>query len=116
MNAVPELMFTMLPPPCARITGITACIATIGPNTLVEDFIKKRGLDLLDCRRVATSCIIHEPVDAAIMLMHSAYGFPHTIKPRHVYRDRQALWKLLRHLLKRIAAACQQGHSRAAVR
>src|SRR5580700_4572922 len=34
MNAVPELMFTMLPPPCARISGITACIATIGPNTL----------------------------------------------------------------------------------
>ena len=34
MNAVPELMFTMLPPPWSRITGITACIATIGANTL----------------------------------------------------------------------------------
>jgi hypothetical protein len=31
MNAVPELMFTMLPTPCARINGITVCI---GPNTL----------------------------------------------------------------------------------
>jgi hypothetical protein len=34
MNAVPELMFTMLPTPCARINRITVCIATIGPNTL----------------------------------------------------------------------------------
>lgn len=29
MKAVPELMFIMLPSPCARITGITACIAQI---------------------------------------------------------------------------------------
>jgi hypothetical protein len=34
MNAVPELLFTMLPPPCIRIRGITACIATIGPSAL----------------------------------------------------------------------------------
>jgi len=34
MNAVPELTFTMLPLPCARISGITDCIATIGPSTL----------------------------------------------------------------------------------
>ena len=34
LKAVPELTFTMLPPPCSRIVGITACMATIGPSTL----------------------------------------------------------------------------------
>jgi len=30
------------------------------------------------------------------MLVHSGYGFPHSIKLGHVYRERQAAWKLLR--------------------
>ena len=87
MKEVPELMFTMLPPPCARITGITACIATIGPRTLrSEDLVKKRRFDLLYCCRIATACIVYETVDPAVMLVHSAYSFPHLIKLRHVYR------------------------------
>ena len=78
MKAVPELMFTMLPPPWARITGITACIATIGPSTLRWKISsKRRGFDLLDCGRIATACVVYEPVDAAVMLVHGAYSFPH---------------------------------------
>jgi hypothetical protein len=34
IKAVPELTLTMLPPPCRRKIGITACIAMIGPRTL----------------------------------------------------------------------------------
>jgi hypothetical protein len=47
--------------------------------------------------------------------MHSAYGFPHSIKLRHVYRKRQAAWKLLRQFFQRIGAASEKRDFRAAV-
>jgi hypothetical protein len=50
------------------------------------------------------------------MLVNSAYGFPHTIKLRHVCRNGQAAGKLLRQLLQRIATAGQEGDFRAAIR
>jgi hypothetical protein len=49
------------------------------------------------------------------MSVHGAYGFPHSIKLRYVYSDRQAAWKLLRQFFERIGAASEQGDSRAAI-
>jgi hypothetical protein len=109
MNAVPELMFTMLPPPCARITGITACIDDWSQHIEMEDFVKKRRFDLLYCGCIATACIVYETVDPAVMLVHSAYRFAHSIKLRHVYGDWQAAWNLPRQLLQRIGAASEEG-------
>jgi hypothetical protein len=54
----------------------------------MEDFVKKRRFDLLYCGRIATACIVYETVDPAVMLVYSAYGFPHSIKLRDVYRER----------------------------
>jgi hypothetical protein len=82
----------------------------------VEDFVKKRRIDLLYCGRIAAPCIVYETVDAAVMLVHSAYGFPHSIKLRHVYGDRQAARKLLRQFLQRIGTASEQGDVGAAIR
>jgi hypothetical protein len=45
--------------------------------------------------------------------MHGDYSFPHAIKLRHVYRDRQTAWKLPRQFLQRIGAASEQGDFRA---
>ena len=116
MNAVPELIFTMLPPPCARISGTTACIATTGPNTLSGRFRQKRGIDLL--LLWPHSCALHclrDRRDAAVMPAHGAYLFSHAIKLRHVYRDRQAAWKLSRQFLQRIGAASEQRDFRPAL-
>src|SRR6202041_1201594 len=46
----------------------------------VEDFVKKRGIDLLDSGRIAAPSVIYETVDVAVMLVHSSNGFPHLIK------------------------------------
>ena len=46
----------------------------------MEDFVKKRGLDLLYCRRIAAPRIVYEAIDAAVMLVHGPHGFPHSIK------------------------------------
>ena len=81
----------------------------------MEDFVKKRGLDLLYGGRIAAPCIVYEAIDAAVVLVYGAYGFPHAIKLRHVYRDWQAALKLSRQFLQRIAAASEQGDFRAAV-
>jgi len=53
--------------------------------------------------------IIDETVEAAVMLMHRAYGLLHAIKLRHVDRDRQAARKLPRQFLQRIVSAGEQG-------
>jgi hypothetical protein len=82
----------------------------------MEDFVKKRRFDLLYRGRIATACIVYETVDAAVMLVNSAYGFPHSIKLRHIYRVRQAAWKLLCQFFQRIGAASEKGDFRAAVR
>jgi hypothetical protein len=50
------------------------------------------------------------------MLVHGTYGIPHSIKLRHVHRDRQAARMLLRQLLQGIIAASEQGDLRAAIR
>src|SRR6266513_2518534 len=84
-------------------------------NIEMEYFIKNLGLDLLYRSRIAAPGVIYEPVDAAVILVNSAHGFPHTIKLRHVCRDRQAAGKLLRDLLQRIATAGQEGNFRAAI-
>src|SRR5579863_838768 len=60
----------------------------------VEDFVEKRRVDLFYCGRIATARIVYETVDATVMLVHSAYSLPHSIELRHVYRERQAAWKL----------------------
>jgi hypothetical protein len=44
--------------------------------------------------------MVYEAIDAAVMLVHGAYCFPHAIKLRHVYRDRQAAGKLPRQFLQ----------------
>src|SRR5580704_17086633 len=62
----------------------------------MEDFVKKRRFDLLYCGRIATPCIVSETVDPGVMLVNSAYGFPHSIKLRRIYRERRAAQKLLR--------------------
>src|SRR5208283_5443794 len=82
----------------------------------MEDFVKQGGIDLFYCGCIATPCIIYEPVDAAVMLVHGTYGFPHSIRLRHVYRERQAAWKLLRQFFQRIGAASEKGDFRAAIR
>src|SRR5579871_5680116 len=108
MNAVPELMFTILPSPCARISGITACIATIGANTLRWKISSKSAGSISSTEaRIAAPRVVDEPVYAAVMPVHGAYGFPHAIKLRHVYRDRRAAWKLPRQFLQRIGAASE---------
>jgi len=81
----------------------------------MEDFVEKRGLDLLYGGRIAAPCIVYEAIDAAAVLVHGAYGFPYSIKLRHVYRDRQAAWKFLRQFPQRICAASEQGDFRAAL-
>src|SRR5580704_10320016 len=81
----------------------------------MEDFVKQGGIDLLYCGCIAAPCIIYEPVDAAVMLVYGAYGFPHAIKLRHVDRERQAAWKLLRQFFQRIGAASEKGDFRAAI-
>ena len=43
-------------------------------------------------------------------------GFPHAIKLRHVYRERQAAWKLLRQFFQRVVAASEKRDFRAAIR
>jgi hypothetical protein len=48
------------------------------------------------------------------VLVHRAYGFPYEVKLRHVRRNRQAAWKLLRQFLQRLGAASEQGDFRAA--
>ena len=62
MNTIPELMRTTLPPPWARITGITACIVLIGPNTLRWKICQNYGIDLLYGGRVAAPRIVYQPV------------------------------------------------------
>jgi hypothetical protein len=81
----------------------------------VEDFVEKDGIDLLYRGRVAASCIVYQPVDAAVVSMHSAYGFLHAIKLRHVYRDGQASRKPLRQFLERISTAGEEGDFPAAI-
>ena len=54
----------------------------------VKDFVKQGGIDLLYGGRITAPRIVDETVDAAVMLVHGAYGFPHAIKSRHVSRDR----------------------------
>jgi hypothetical protein len=49
-------------------------------------------------------------------MVHSGYGFPHSIKLRHVYRVRQAAWKLLCQFFQRIGATSEKGDFRAAIR
>lgn len=109
-------MFTMLPAPCARITGITACIDDWSQHIEMEDFVKKRRFDLLDCGGIATACIVYEAVDPAVMLVHIAYGFPHSIKLRHVDGERQAAWKLLRQFCQGVGAASEEGDFGAPIR
>ncbi len=79
----------------------------------LEDFVKHRGIDLLHRGRIAAPRIVHEAIDAAVMPVHGAHGFPHAIKLRHVYGDRQAAWKLPRQFFERIGAASEQGDFRA---
>src|ERR1700733_1978271 len=81
----------------------------------MEDFVKEFGIDLLHGGRIAAPCIVYEAIDAAVMPVHSAYGFPHSIKLRHIYRDRQAAWKPSRQFLQRIATASEQGDLRASL-
>jgi hypothetical protein len=50
------------------------------------------------------------------MLVHRAYGFLHEIELRHIYRDRQIAWKLLRQFLQRTGAASEQRDFRAPLR
>ena len=45
----------------------------------MKDFVKKRGLDLLYGGRIAAPRVVYKAVDAAVMLVHGAYGFPHAI-------------------------------------
>ena len=82
----------------------------------MEDFVKQGRIDLLYGGRIAAPRIVYEAIDAAVVLMHSAYGFPHSIKLRDVYGDGQAARKLLGQLLQRIATASEQGDFRAAIR
>jgi hypothetical protein len=117
MNAVPELMFTMLPPPRARISGNYSLHRNNRPQHVeMEDFVKKRRIDLLHRGCIAAPCIVYETVDAAVMPVHGAYGFPNSIKLRHVYGDRQATWELLPQFLQRIGASSEQGDLRVAIR
>src|SRR5258708_13993741 len=81
----------------------------------VEDFVKQRGIAFLYGGRIAAPRIVYEAIDAAVMLVLSAYGFPHSIKLRHVYGDGQTAWKLLRQFLQRIATASEHGDFRAAL-
>ena len=82
----------------------------------MEDFVKHSGIDLLYGSRIAAPGIVYKAVDAAVILVHGAYGFPHSTKLRHVYGDGQAAWKLLCQFLQRMGAASEQGDLRAAIR
>jgi hypothetical protein len=40
----------------------------------MEDFVEKRGIDLLYGCRMASPCIVDDAVDTPVMPVHSAYG------------------------------------------
>src|SRR6516162_5491907 len=82
----------------------------------MKDFVKQRGIDFFDRSCIAAACIVYQAVDTTVVSMHSAYGFPHSIKLRYVDRDRQAARKLLRQFLERFSAASEQGDFRTAIR
>jgi transposase len=60
----------------------------------MEDFVEKRGIGLLYGGRIAAPRIVYETVDAAVMLVNRAYGFPHAVKLRHIY------WKPVFNILE----------------
>ena len=56
MNDVPELTLTITPPPEARISGMTACIAMMGANTLSRKMLVEGvRIDSLRLRAVTTT-------------------------------------------------------------
>jgi len=82
----------------------------------MEDFVENCEIDLFYCSRIAAPCIVYEPINAAIVPVHNAYGFSHMVELRHASSDGQAAWKLLREFLQRFGAACEKGDFRATIR
>ena len=81
-----------------------------------EDLFKQSGIDFLDRRRITATCIVYQPVHAAVVPVHGADGFPHLFKLRHIRGDRKAARKAPGKFFQRSGAASEQGDSRAAIR
>ena len=109
-------MFTMLPPPRARISGNYSLHRNNRPQHVeMEDFVEERRIDLFDGCRIASPCVVDDAVDAPEMPVHGGDGFPHAIELRHVGRHSQAARKLVRQFGQRTGVTREQGDFRAAV-
>ena len=107
----------MLPAPCERITGITACMATIGPKYIeMKNFIEQHRFNLFDWSGIAAPRVVDKPIDAAVVVVDGSHSLARCFEVRHVGYDWETVGKLTRELLKSLFGAGKQGHLSIAIR